>query len=945
MIKVSFYPAVDDDGQHVFPLFTKSDCVFEKVAAPNLRPDVLRYIEALRPTNDSQYVLMNAMAAGEYFGSNINGDYFTEESLMHRPDQWTGDPPVDRALSKNWPYGFPSFYNANPFAHHRNKNPEQGFGEVELASWHPDMKRVELVVRVDKDKCQRFGGVGAWDKLKAGQFPDVSMGCFRAGTLVTMADGTRKPIEQIVTGDRVLTHRGRVRAVTATHTRSYAGEFYSIKAEAHRVVGCTRQHPFYAVPETDVKCADMRANHHWMVGKKICPNWVHAECLDIDHYLLAPVASTYTALGMPQGKARAFARLLGYYLAEGHLLRNKFGELCGIELTTNKNDVVHAEISELCATFVTKNPPSSHIRDNCENAVGIYIFDGALAALCLEHAGAYSTKKRLSEAAMGWPKELQFELLGAYANGDGCGPVDGSLKFSTASNDLSWQLVQLLERKGCPASHSVLQHKATGFSIRPTTEYVVHIGKQWSAAFSLVCAKIRSSEVLKSKHSRIFALAEGTDDTFVVTPLRGITSMYVETEVYNLEVEEDESYVVEGLAVHNCKVPFDTCSICLDWKLYREAQATFDPKRHRHPGEAVLQFHKRLIASGKRGIRGLAITRVDYCEHARRMMNKILPDGRKVFVYNDYPRFFDISFVFIGADKTAKVMAKIAEQSTRAVWSLPSAELAESLGYADFADAPLEKSASIDDLLKEAFLGKSSAQKKDAEISKDIVPSQFAGQAVPILSNVEHDLPTDLIDRMSTMPIDDVLGTTTALGMILRPREFQRLVMGGMGLQREADVFADQGVVFSKQQSDEQQNRPFGYSPLLSRLLEPFLEERSAFGPFIEKRITIMIVRPQQSGTPASHNSELLRKIGTAYDGYRKTAMHYLPEVIEKFDQRGSPDALAKLSTVSIDRVITPLTFAYFQDAFLDEASCGKTAQADVSRRVEGRLPQRTRVL
>src|SRR6185295_11826397 len=37
-----------------------------------------------------------------------------------------------------------------------------------------------------------------------------------------------------------------------------------------------------------------------------------------------------------------------------------------------------------------------------------------------------------------------------------------------------------------------------------------------------------------------------------------------------------------------------------------------------------------------------------------------LPDGRKVAVRNDTPRFFDISFVFIGADKTAKVLAKLA---------------------------------------------------------------------------------------------------------------------------------------------------------------------------------------------------------------------------------------------------------------------------------------------
>lgn len=54
--------------------------------------------------------------------------------------------------------------------------------------------------------------------------------------------------------------------------------------------------------------------------------------------------------------------------------------------------------------------------------------------------------------------------------------------------------------------------------------------------------------------------------------------------------------------------------------------------------------------------------RSEYCEHMLTMAGKILPDGRKVFVFNPYPRFFDISFVFIGADRTSFVLEKIAAQ-------------------------------------------------------------------------------------------------------------------------------------------------------------------------------------------------------------------------------------------------------------------------------------------
>ncbi|WP_394851053.1 hypothetical protein [Pendulispora rubella] len=113
------------------------------------------------------------------------------------------------------------------------------------------------------------------------------------------------------------------------------------------------------------------------------------------------------------------------------------------------------------------------------------------------------------------------------------------------------------------------------------------------------------------------------------------------------------------------RVPFDLCSICTDWDTYGRAQESFDVSVHRDPGAAVLQVHRELKRRSGNGIRGLSITRADYCEHTRQHMNAVLPTGQKVFVYNDYPHFFDISFVFVGADKTAKVMMHLRGKGAR----------------------------------------------------------------------------------------------------------------------------------------------------------------------------------------------------------------------------------------------------------------------------------------
>jgi len=559
MIKVSTFLARNELGYSAVPLFGPADSEFEKVAAPSLLPPILQYIKGLRPQNDSQYVLVNALAAGEYFGSNINGDHFPEAALIHAPKGWTGNPLVDKALAKNWPYGFPTFYNAHPFAHHRNKDPKRAYGEVELALWNDHMKRVELVVRVDHAKCKEFGGIPVWDKLRVGQFPDVSMGS---------------------------------------------------------------------------------------------------------------------------------------------------------------------------------------------------------------------------------------------------------------------------------------------------------------------------------------------------------------------------------------KVPYDTSSITLDWKLYREALDTFDPKRHRHPGIAVLEFHKKLKAKNGKGIPGVSVTRDDYDKYCKEQMNQILPDGMKVWVYNDFPRFFDISFVFIGADRTAKVMVYIVRNGSS--FSIPSTKVAEDLGYMDDEDGVyMSKAASAEDRFLEAL--KTGAERKKAEINKQVVPSQMAGKAVPVMNQNEKDLPDDIINALGSRTPEEALSTSGGLGIVLRPREFQRITIIQMGSKPLADALNKDGIVFPKVDEVDESTKldTDKFLPSLAKMLEPLMEGRSLLGPSVERRAVMISCSPksgeESKKEASSHSSELLRKIGAAYNGYRAQLMGFVANTQDLMDRvTQSEGDLSKLASAEPEQVLTPLSYLYLRDAFLNELVVPKGEEAVV---------------
>jgi hypothetical protein len=204
------------------------------------------------------------------------------------------------------------------------------------------------------------------------------------------------------------------------------------------------------------------------------------------------------------------------------------------------------------------------------------------------------------------------------------------------------------------------------------------------------------------------------------------------------------------------------------------------------------------------------------------------------------------------------------------------------------------------------------------------VPSQFAGKAIPALTAAEHDLPRDLLDVMSKAPIEKALSTSGGLGIVLRPREFQRIVLIRMGKRGLADELDESGEVFPG--SDERAPMDLGpdhFLGPLARLLLPFMSHRSALAPAVERRVVVISgsLPEKHKRASASHSYEVMRKISAAYNSYRSSLMNlaaYSQDLIEKVAYP-SDSELRKLSSASPEEVFSPLSVAYIQSAFLDE--------------------------
>ena len=100
--------------------------------------------------------------------------------------------------------------------------------------------------------------------------------CLAKGTMITMGDGSRKPIEQVREGDAVLSCYGsgdyRPAVVTSTVARTYQGYMVEVTTRAGRTVLCTPDHTWFAgyrigvSPQKHVVYLMYRRGVGWRIG-------------------------------------------------------------------------------------------------------------------------------------------------------------------------------------------------------------------------------------------------------------------------------------------------------------------------------------------------------------------------------------------------------------------------------------------------------------------------------------------------------------------------------------------------------------------------------------------------------------------------------------------------------------------------------------------------------
>lgn len=225
-----------------------------------------------------------------------------------------------------------------------------------------------------------------------------------------------------------------------------------------------------------------------------------------------------------------------------------------------------------------------------------------------------------------------------------------------------------------------------------------------------------------------------------------------------------------------------------------------------------------------------APTRKQYCECLKYYMRRVHPStGKMVYAINTIPRFFDISEVLIGADKIAKTLKKVA--SAERIPALSSAYIAEKL--AENKSAELKKK-----------IPAGSPPASEDRVS-DLVRS------IPEVKAKEPSLPRNVLDSLAARPLPKVMSTMSLMGILPKPKEFQRIVLISVGRKNLADQLDERNMCFDPMiakdptpaHSSMLDMKPENFDPEIMNILNPFLPERSYAAPHLTKRISIMIKR------------------------------------------------------------------------------------------------------
>jgi len=369
--------------------------------------------------------------------------------------------------------------------------------------------------------------------------------CFVAGTRV-LTDAGYMSIEDVTLQHKLLTHTGKFQPIINLQKKLYSDSLYEINLKYHPDnIVCTKEHPFYVREKTRIWNSDTR-KYEYSYNE---PIWKNASQLTEDDYFGMVINNNSIIPEMTvEKKVNASKKslvtltlndpdmwfMMGYFVGDGWIeetTKSTTGNLAHkIRFAVNNKD--EAEILERIRKIlpITDKKCDSGLakKFGCADVVWYTI---------LKQFGKYAHGKIIPEWVHDAPTNLIEEFINGYMTADGNIRKDGRHRITTVSYNLAFSLQRLYMKLGHLASiHRTVRPKTCVIECRIVNQRDTY-----------------EVEVLLEKKRTTSSFIEGN---YMWVASQKITILSATTEpvsVYNFEVANDNSYIIENTVVHNCQ--------------------------------------------------------------------------------------------------------------------------------------------------------------------------------------------------------------------------------------------------------------------------------------------------------------------------------------------------------------------------------------------------------
>lgn len=400
----------------------------------------------------------------------------------------------------------------------------------------------------------------------------MSMGCSVKGTPILLADGTTIPIEEIRPDMEVISQKGNICRVDNLQIRENRWSMRRIKVVGLTAVEFTDNHKFYCVPRHEIK-----TNYRHRL-RRVVPDAYSFEYREAGQMKVGDVVATPILQGeVSTSLTLDEAKLLGLWVGDGWL-HGKEGSSVGfcLDASPGIGEKISSFVEETLGKFSWRHG-EMRMAVGCENEIrrptklikrnAIYLThrSHALRETIEKYvSGRTSGTKILSQDVMLWPKSHQLAFLAGVIDSDGCVSTTkrGTKQafISTRNENLANQLLVILNR--CGIIGTITKAKRSGTKMLPNaagTDYQIRLRNSGVSEIP--------SEKIKASGGKFAKRNSGNSDRWIAgdhvySVVKKIEEFDLNGFVYDFQVDNDHSYIANGIGVSNCISQFTICNKC-----------------------------------------------------------------------------------------------------------------------------------------------------------------------------------------------------------------------------------------------------------------------------------------------------------------------------------------------------------------------------------------------